>query len=445
MSMSILTFFVSFSLVSISITAYAYTMREPPLIHVPRPKTGHQPTDSASIRDVMASFQVLKSSVLELFGATGVDPTKTRELARELGLNRGLAWKLSRVARSIDGTDVAHDVPGKQSMDLFIRVCEERGVNDTLISKATQATQAFEESVSSCSGGRKTLGMLLANRTGSTSDSDRERARRTLFDGACAVWGVQAQTRFVTVFLFPSKDKPGYLDAVHVTGHVGFRQLSSRPWPMSYEAVHDSDGNSVPIIKEPLDPDGSEEGELQIIREFCEPDVPSITVRKQKDYKTFELDAGPVGNKGMTTVVFGSYLKALYMQSYDRPETAGFMVLLQTPVERVIFDYYIHKDVQTEGEVITHLLDRMTYPHENREEDFDHQSMSISESPRKLPHGIHGASTPHLPWYPRLLELISDRTGLDYDDFSGSRFTMNYPPISTTLSMRIGLKPDSSS
>lgn len=418
-------------------------MREPPLVHVPRPKAALQPTESASIRDVMASFQVLKSSVLELFDATGVDPTKTRELARELGLNRGLAWKLSRVARSIDGTDVAHDVPGRQSMEHFIRVCQERGVKSSLISKATDATDAFEESVSSCSGGRKTLSMLLANRVGQTSQLDRERARRTLFEGACAVWGVQAQTRFVTVFLFPSKDTPGHLDAAHVTGHVGFRQLSSRPWPMSYEAVHDSDGESVPIIKEPLDPDGSEEGELQIIREFCEPDVPNIVVRKQKDYKTFELAAGQVGNKGMTTVVFGSYLKALYMQHYNRPETAGFMVLLQTPVERVIFDYYVHKDVQTQGKVITHLLDRMTYPHENREEDFDHQSMTISETPRDLPQGIHGASTPHLPWYPRLLELVTDRIGLDYDDFVGSRFMMSYPPISTTLSMRVSLKPNS--
>ena len=418
-------------------------MREPPLVHVPRQKVALQATESASIRDVMASFQVLKSSVLELFGATGVDPTKTRELARELGLNRGLAWKLSRVARSIDGTDVAHDVPGRQSMELFIRVCQERGVNQSLISKATHATDAFEESVSSCSGGRKTLGMLLANRDGQTSQLDRERARRTLFEGACAVWGVQAQTRFVTVFLFPSKDTPGHLDAAHVTGHVGFRQLSSRPWPMSYEAVHDSDGKSVPIIKEPLDPDGSEEGELQIIREFCEPDVPNIIVRKQKDYKTFELAAGPVGNKGMTTIVFGSYLKALYMQHYNRPETAGFMVLLQTPVERVIFDYYVHKDVQTEGKVITHLLDRMTYPHENREEDFDHQSMSISETPRELPQGIHGASTSHLPWYPRLLEVVTNRIGHNYDEFVGTRFSMSYPPISTTLSMRVALKPDS--
>ena len=417
-------------------------MEDPPIVHVPKHRSTIPVAETASIRDVMASFQVLRSSVLELFGATGVDPTKTRELARDLGLNRGLAWKLSRVARSIDGTDVAHDVPGKQSMERFITICEERGVQPSLIAKAHAATDTFEESVASCSGGRKTLGMLLANTGNNVASQDRERARRMLFDGACSVWGVQAQTRFVSVFLCPSRNEPGMLDAAHVSGYLGFRQFSSRAWPMSYEAIHDKDGKILPIQKDPLDPTGYEEGDLQLMREFCEPSDPKIEVRMQGDYKVFNLAAGPVGNRGLTTCVFGSHLRSIYSQrSNEEHESAGFMVLLQTPVERVVFDYFVHDSIKHSGQVVTHMLDRLTYPHDNRVENFDNQSMSIAERGYDLPPGVDGAATAHLPWYPRLMQFVTSRTGYGIEEFHGSRFEMTYPPISTTLSRRIQLTP----
>lgn len=417
-------------------------MTEPAVVHIPRQRSSLPAAESASIRDVMASFQVLRSSVLELFGSTGVDPTKTREMARDLGLNRGLAWKLSRVARSIDGTDVAHDVPGKQSMEKFIDVCEQRGVEPALIAKAHKATDAFEASVASCSGGRKTLAMLLANSGDNVASQDRERARRMLFDGACSVWGVQAQTRFVSVFLCPSRTEPGMLDAAHVTGYVGFRQFSSRAWPMSYEAVHDKEGKKLAIQKDPLDPSGYEEGDLQLMRSFCEPSSPDIEVQMQGDYKVFNLAAGQVGNRGLTTCVFGSYLRSIYSQKQsDEHDTAGFMVMLQTPVERVIFDYFIHDSIQYKDEVVTHMLDRLTYPHDNRVENFENQSMSIAERGYDLPAGVDGAATAHLPWYQRLMEFVSERTGYSIEEFRGSRFEMAYPPISTTLSRRIEIIP----
>lgn len=389
--------------------------------------------------EVLEAFSTLRASVLELFDATNIDATKTRELARELGVNRGLAWRLSRMVRSEDSANSAHDVPGYQSMAKFARICGERGADPALTQRVTDAAKRYEQTVAACTGGRKTLAMLLANRGEDSSQQDRERARRTLFEGACSVWGVQAQVRFVTVFLFPSRENPDLLDAAHITGYVGFRRLSKRPWPLSYEAVHSATGQAQPLRKLPLDASGSKEGELQLLRGFCDPQNPEIEVEIQGDYKCFNLAAGPVGNAGLTTCVFGSYLRLIYEKTPAQPDTAGFMVLLQTPVERVIFDYFVHRDIPTCGPPVTHLLDRLTFPHQNRESDFDRQSMSITEEPRALSPGTNGALTPHIPWYPRLLEFVSQRTELPVEQFNGSRFEMVYPPISTTLSRRVPL------
>lgn len=411
-------------------------MKEPPYIQV-QPTTRRQTETKASMEEVLDAFSSLRACVLDLMDAAKLDPTKTREMARELGVNRGLAWRLSRMVRAEDSAGVAHDVPGRQSMSRFAEICTEKGADRRLADRLVEAASAYEKTVASCTGGRKTLGMLLANRGEDSTQQDRERARRTLFEGACSVWGVQAQVRFVTVFLFPSPENPAVLDAAHVTGYVGFRRLSERPWPLSYEAVHDASGRAQPLVKIPLDPSGSKEGQLQLVREFCDPRSPEIEVQVQGDYKCFNLAAGPVGNAGLTTCVFGSYLRSLYETAPAQPDTAGFMVLLQTPVERVMFDYFVHRDIPTDGRTITHLLDRLTFPHQNRESDFDRQSMAITEEPRPLPAGTNGALTANIPWYPRLLDFVSRRVGMPVEDFNGSRFEMAYPPISTTLSRRV--------
>lgn len=417
-------------------------MPDTPVIKV-RAKMPSDASSTATMGDVLDSFHDLRTCVIDLFEATNLDPSKTRELARELDVNRGLAWRLSRLVRTEDSTSIAHDVPGKQSLVRFAERCLERGAQQEQVDHLLELAHRYEELVAACSGSKKTLAMLLANRGDDSSAQDRERARRTLFEGACSVWGVQAQTRFVTVFLFPSPDQPDSLSAAHVTGYVGFRRLGERPWPLSYEAVHDAQGKAYQMRKDPLDPTGYEEGQLQLLPDFCDPREPEIEVVTHGDYKCFNLAAGPVGNKGLTTCVFGSHLHEIYPR-YSAAEskqldTAGFMVLLQTPVERVIFDYFVHADIDVRGKPVTHLLDRLTYPHQNREADFDSQSMSVDETHRALQPGMRGAFTPHLTWYPKLLELVTQRIHLPIEQFNGSRFEMNYPPISTTLSRRISL------
>lgn len=396
---------------------------------------------TASVDNVLDAFHAVRASVATLLDDVGVDPTKTRESARILELNRGLAWRLTRLVRSPDAASVVSDVPGRQSMARFLDSCRRRGAPETSVSAALSAVEAFERAVDSCSGDRKTLAMVMANRSDRNPASEQERARRKLFEGACSVWGVQAQARFVTVFLFPSPDDPSMLDAGHVTGYVDFRRLSTKPWPMSYEAVHDASGKLVGFDKSPLDSEGSEEGELQLLTKFCKPAKPRIDVSVNDGMKRFDLAAGPVGNEGLTTCIFGSYLRKLYARSPDPAETAGFMVLLRTPIERVVFDFFIHKDISVANPARTMLLDRLAYPQVNRESDFPAQSLSISESPAPLPRGIGGAIHPNLPWYPKLLDFVTSRIEHRFEDFDGSRFEMTFPPISTTLRREITLPP----
>lgn len=397
---------------------------------------------TGKLDDLIASFHIARAEIASLFALVGLDPTKTRESARELGLNRGLTWRLTRVVRESNPQLVVSDVPRLPSMARFFEACRQRGAPQEAIDAASVALHHFEEALSRCSGDRKTLSMLMANqREAKAPSAEREKARRMLFDGACGVWGVQAQVRFVSVFLFPSAEDPAMLDVGHVNGFVGLRRLRPGPVTLSHEAVHKSTGEARTFLKEPLDNADLANRQLRLLREFCSPPSLDIHIVRAGEYDRFELAPGPVGNAGLSTCVFGTRMPQLFPRYSAEPDTAGFLVLLTTPVERVVFDMYLHRDLGVRTAPAAQLLDRLNYPHANVESEFARQSLPLSETPQLLPAGLAGVTCPQIPWYPRMVRSVMERLGKSIDDFIGSRFELAYPPISTTLSRRFDLFP----
>lgn len=394
-----------------------------------------------TLESVITAFHRARAEVASLFALVGVDPTKTRESARELGINRGLTWRLTRMVQESNPTLAASDVPGAQSMAKFLDACRVKGAPESAIDSAQAALREFEAALASCSGDRKTLAMLMANHGDIKATAEAEKVRRKLFEGACGTWGVQARVRFVTVFVFPSPNDPTMLDAGHVNGFVGFRRLRTQAVPLSYEAVHKSTGEAIKFSKEPLDPSGAGEGKAQVYKKFSNPPEPDIRMVESGGYRRFELATGPVGNEGLTTCVFGTRLRQLYDRYSETPETAGFMVLLNIPVERVMFDLFIHRDIRLDKHPKTLLLDRLLFPHVNNEADFDRQSLPLAESAHALPHGMDGTLCPYMPWYTAMVADATGRIGQSIDDFVGSRFEMMYPPITATLRREFNLLP----
>ncbi len=394
-----------------------------------------------TLESVIAAFHRARAEVAGLFALVGVDPTKTRESARELGINRGLTWRLTRMVQESNPTLAASDVPGVQSMSKFLDACRKRGAPEDAIDSTVAALEEFEAALAACSGDRKTLAMLMANHGDVKATAEAEKARRKLFEGACGVWGVQARTRFVSVFVFPSPDDPNMLDAGHVNGFVGFRRLRTQAVPLSYEAVHKSTGEVIKFSKEPLDPSGPGEGRAQVYKKFSNPSELDIRMVESGGYRRFELASGPVGNEGLTTCVFGTRLRQLYDRYSETPETAGFMVLLNLPVERVMFDMFIHRDLTVPHAPRTQLLDRLLFPHVNNEADFVRQSLPLAETTQRLPGGLAGTLCPYMSWYSTMVADVTAKLGRPIEEFTGWRFEMMYPPIATTLRREFDLGP----
>lgn len=382
----------------------------------------------------MDSFYRVRAAVHDLLSSVGADPSRTRESARLLGLSRQLTWRLSRVVCATEPETILSDIPGPQGMSKFVVACRDLGAPEENVSALLKAAESFEHAIEAISGNRKTLAALMANQSGRPDAAAHERERRKLFEGGAAVWGVHASVRFVSVFLFPASDEPAMLDVAHVTGYLGFKRLRSIPWPMSYEAVRSRGGAPVRFTKESLDPMGASEGQLQLIKRFYDPTNPDIRVSTLGDLKRFELAPGPVGNAGAANVVFGTYLRHLYPRAASEEHAnANFTVLLETPVERVIFDMFVHRDIALDEEPAAHLCEKLTHPHAPNDDEIVRLALPIAEGVQTLGRGASGAITPHIPWYSRLVTFVTERTGHTPEEFTGTRFEMAYPPIPTSL------------
>jgi hypothetical protein len=107
-----------------------------------------------------------------------------------------------------------------------------------------------------------------------------------------------------------------------------------------------------------------------------------------------------------------------------------------------MLDTFVHKSLDMPGPPRVLLVDRLTRPHGYNEDEIEREALPIEASVRRLGPGSAGAVTPHLPWYPRMVERVCSRLNFAPDDFLAHRMEMVYPPIPTALVARFQL-PDS--
>lgn len=389
-----------------------------------------------AVRGAVHGARAALASVLE---AAGVDATKTRETARALNLNRGLVWRVSRAVGAEDDVTAAANLPGQVGLDRLLDACRERGVSGEMLETVRVAVRRFHEVASNGFGDRRTLEILLANSGERSTSLDLESARRAMFDGGCAVWGVRAEVRLRNMFLFPSREDPSRLDEAGVAGYVGLRRLRKVPWPVSYQAVYTDSGDADAPTLDLIDEGGTANSSLPLLREFCSPADLSVNLARTSRGVRHELPPTADFGADPVTCVFGAIYRRLYTaRSTESCRVAGSLVVMDTPVERVMVDCFVHRSLELAPPSVA-LVDRLTRPHGFNADELAQESLPFEVQPRRLGPGSAASVTPQLPWYPRLVDRVCARIGHTADEFVAYRVEMVYPPIPTALIVQFSL------
>jgi hypothetical protein len=396
------------------------------------------------VRNVRGAFSSLLSSVVSPPGAAH----KPQEISRQLGLNKNLAWKISKIVQAEDPVVALRQMPGEAGISIFLRAVEQAGANPALLTTAREAVKQYEQLIRVHSGDRATLEMLGSTLSPARQQSNDEQHRKLLFQGASFVWGAQARVILKIGLVGPSGSessapghRPGELDFASLNCLIDFRRL--RPdvtWIMASRNSNNDDGSDMRTSRlEAIDERYSDAEHAPLMADFCSQPLP--TLRRFVDGALFryELVEGPVGNTGALTCAVGAIQRRIPYYRTPTNEWGVHLASCDIPAELLILDLFLHRDftfaIPPEPILYSHQC------HVAPEPQRDRYRLPLNEPLQDLGTGLLAPATPEVPHYDRMLKAMFDRMAWSPDEFHGFRMNIAYPAYPTAVALRYPL-PD---
>lgn len=384
--------------------------------------------------DLRAAVQGVRGALAEIVAAADVDATKPQQMARDVGLDKSLSWKLSRILNEEDAVATALHLPGKAGLRIVLRSFEKAGASEQSLNALRNAVSDFDRMIEVHCGDRETLELMLGHLRRDGQAQHDEALRKKSFQGNSAIWGVQARVHIAAQFAAPSASDPDVLDFATVSGLVDFRRLRSEvPWAVASVRQYSDDGTVKPVDQwEPIDQSmGS--GEVPLLREFSTHPPPNVRVAPGLPGITrYEIVEGPVGNTGVTTCLTGWIDREVAVRHRTESDRFGeHVVSINTPAELLIFDLFVHRDIgfnmPPQLLLYSQLPGGPLYPKGGR----DRGILPLREEIIRLGEGPPDMVTPEIPRYHVIMEQAMRRLRDDPSKYMGFRLKLRYPPIPT--------------
>lgn len=397
-----------------------------------------------------SSVARLRESLANVLDAVGANVRVPHSITRDFGVDKSLSAKLARVVREPDPYAAALNVPGDEAMRIFSRTMRDAGAPIETLTALRNSVDSFQDMVRThCDGDRATLEMLAASALPGSKPSIKQQQqletfRRNMFRGASAIFGVQARVQLAADFLSPTRGDDSRYDVTLLNGLVDLRRIRSDvTWAVSSMRTIQADGQPGELAPfEPVDPDCRiEHGEAPLLRDFCSSPIPDLRVTDTADrVRRFELPEGPVGSTSAVTLFTGwTYRSASARLSTPEEPIREHFVSLNTPVETVIQDLFMHKDLlfarHSTVQLYSQLPGGVSYPNGPR----DRGMLPLFEQIRDLSGSPVHPATPDVSQYTRIIQYTIERLGFSLNDFHGVRVQLNYPPIPSMLMYRYSL------
>lgn len=381
----------------------------------------------------------LRGAILELYTQVGADAERPQDVSRLLGLDKNLTWKVSRVLQAEDAIAALPLLPGSAGLDLVLEATEQAGATAQALMRARVAIAAIESMVATHGGDRATMELMIDSREG----GGLEKSRKLAFRGNAGIWGIQARARLSAQLLAPNADDPGMLDVVLVAGFQGVRRFRATPrWPVFRLARYEITGQEhrFNIEEAPGVPQG-------LMPSFTRGAMPEVYIRREREGEAghaeaglgilYEVGDGPVGKTGE----FGCYFGFGYRQDVPRyatapGETAFLAASISMPVETLLFDLLVHKDMPEALEAETAVYGGAW---QGTGEFPESARLPINDRAIHLGRGAN-LSTPLADQYHSVMTRVFERTGWSPEDFHCQRLIVEHPPMPSRAVIRYPLR-----
>lgn len=396
------------------------------------------------VNDSREALQGVRGALIGLYASVGADPNSPQDISRRFAINRNLTWKLSRVITAHDPLAALNHLPGNAGIKLALRAFERGGATVSSIAEVEASLRRFNEMVEVHADGRDEFELTLESMGLFEREARIEGGRELAFRGNSMIWGVQARARYMVTVVAPQAGNLSKHDFVQGAGLVGFRRLRPEAeWRLFRQNIFDDQGKPMEqrLIREELAIKGPEVPPL-IMPEFCSPNMPALEVRDGPEGRVFTLPGGPVGKQAEFDCTLGYIARGFPTYRTEGNEHASAAVPITVPVETLIFDVLLHKDIPLpdEPEVLVY-----GFPHggmDSPAEQQVHNMLPCSDRVVELAGSPPAVALTVAPNYARLVSTIYARMGWNPSEFSGYRLEMKFPPMSSRVVVRWKLIDD---
>jgi hypothetical protein len=380
--------------------------------------------------DAKGVFQEVRTSLGAFIESVGADPSQPQEMARRFGLDKTLTWKVARILGGDDTLAAAAHMPGRAGLLTFVEALERAGAPPERSASVRAAMDRFERLVNTHSGDRGTLEIMLGGVSDSLARKRNESFRKLAFQGNSAIWGVQARTQVSLHFVAPSAS-PELLDLAVVCGLVDFRRLRpDTPWALASRMQITDDGT--PDFRHSVVPIDPELGprDMPLLRQFCSQPLADIRqVPAGADRVRYEFAEGPVGNTAAASCFLGWSVRGNVSRYRTELDQYGeHIVNLNTPVESLVHDLYIHRSlafaIPPRVFVYSQMPGGPVYPRDGRDKGL----LALTEEMIDLGAGPPDCTISSVPRCTQLVESAVKSLGHPLNDFHGFRYRLRYPP-----------------
>jgi hypothetical protein len=391
-------------------------------------------TGTAFESDIQRSLSAVQAAVTAAVESLPTYPRKAPELARQLGLERNVAWKLFRLMNERDVFAAARFVPGQASIAAFVSAAAEAGVPGKLLEKVTGATHAYSRVVQLHAGDRASADIMLGGRTGEAGESA---LRRSAFRSMSFLAGAQAEAQLKTFLMAPAADGSENLDGVSLNGFVELRRMrADAPVVIGRPMATDDRGKVLKAIPEETIDGPLPEGEcMPLLRDYCSKPLPRFRlVQGEWGFMETELVGGPVGKTGAITFMTADVVRGLASRyRSEQNMNMDLVARIRTPTAVLICDVLAHAALFGEMTPRVAVYSDLFGDALRRGPGRERYSLSSVHRVEFLGQGLGRTQTPEIPRYTRMLQYVMDRLSWDGAQFNTYRVRIELPFTPTSM------------
>lgn len=383
----------------------------------------------------------MRAALLELYASVGADVEAPQHVSRRFGINKTLAWNVSKIMTASDPLTSIPNLPGAAAFATLLNAIERHGASPAALQHARVAVEFLNDTVARHVGDRATLELII---DGSAPDRDEHLAvsRKLAFRGTSGLLGIQAKTRLMSVFMAPNRENPDRIDIAIVRGLAGLRRLRSDVrWPIFQLRgwSHDQDLASDDRWQ-PLEPQHARGARTPLLSNFSSIGADDLEVKQVAGGTNVLLTPGPVGNMGAVDCFVADMATAIASKYRSELDTTGeFGATISAPTERLIFDMVVHEDLAFALECeVRAFMGIFDDPSEEQIPE-DRLPIPVPQSVHRLPGRPPVLATPSIPRYQELMRFVAGRMQWDLEHFRASRLDLSHPPFGSTILLRFKL------